>query len=788
MGKRVCSFFLPDSLFSFSSFFFFFLSFFLSFFLLRFYDNEGHSLFPEPSSDVPYTPSTLHLLPPDIHKPAMINNLHLFCYPEGMYIRAVGEAEPPKFHPFVMTDELADIKYGACISFDVPLAADDPSQPPPKWRPEASSAAVVSASASASASVVFPRVPSKPSIVDQLPTSLKLMASRSSETTGGSDRFSTETPSSSPASSLSPSDSAENLITKQKIAAAAARGGLHNRSEDDCLPSIGFEVSPSSSAGMLDSPDSPKSIFRSPPDTPQRKSAISPSSSVVELQSATSIKSSASRVTFQSRGRATSISELVDQPTRPRSRSPNPLRRAPQQPSNSLPSSSTLSSSPPSSSYSSTSSLPATTSSLPLPANALSPAPMRKASGKLHPLDPSKRPVSSLHSASMAPSLSAMKPVLPPSAPKPQRWPLAMPKITPFASPAPQSQPEWLGRCSICIVSRWPFFEFFREYLTTILYLAEQPGGMACPIEHYFKCLVYSAPVPPPTAAVLGLGLSFTIEDIKLPPLSRPALFDFPAIDFPLRFIFKALDIENVLLIIAAILTEKKILFVSSSYSLLTYAAESFVSLIYPLTWSPHTYVPILPLKLIEAVQAPTPFIMGLHSAHIAEISEQSRQGLVVVALDQNIVMSSTDLAEVPRKESRLLSSILMRILHPEIVDMDLVQLPKTASAPTPDNFRWQNSQIRLAFLSFTASLLTDYRQYTQTSDFDIGGFLGTKDASSQAFFSQFTETQGFQNLLRDSMISGPPPLISRLLDCTAQADTIDSLLLLYHGSRCPGT
>src|SRR3989338_6568001 len=206
---------------------------------------------------------------------------------------------------------------------------------------------------------------------------------------------------------------------------------------------------------------------------------------------------------------------------------------------------------------------------------------------------------------------------------------------------------------------------------------------------------------------------------------------------------------------------------------------ESFVALMYPLTWSPHTYVPILPLNLIETIQAPTPFIMGLHASFVPDISQQSREGLVIVALDQNIVMSSIPLPEIPRKESRLLSSILMRILHPEIIDMDLVQLPKSGSTAPHDNFRWQNFQIRLSFLSFIASLLSDYRLYTQTSDFDQEGFLIAK-TSNKEFFAQFIGTQAFQNLLRDSMISGAPPLFAKLLDCDTQPETVEDLVALF--------
>lgn len=49
--------------------------------------------------------------------------------------------------------------------------------------------------------------------------------------------------------------------------------------------------------------------------------------------------------------------------------------------------------------------------------------------------------------------------------------------------------------------------------------------------------------------------------------------------------------------------------------------AESMTCLLFPFTW-PHVYVPILPASLQHFLDAPVPYVMGLHSREINIPSE----------------------------------------------------------------------------------------------------------------------------------------------------------------------
>ena len=78
-----------------------------------------------------------------------------------------------------------------------------------------------------------------------------------------------------------------------------------------------------------------------------------------------------------------------------------------------------------------------------------------------------------------------------------------------------------------------------------------------------------------------------------------------------------------------------RVLLVASQYALLTAAAEGACALLRPLCWQ-HVYIPVLPAPLLEYVEAPTPYLMGLHCCGLPEPA--ALDGITVVDLDRNQV------------------------------------------------------------------------------------------------------------------------------------------------------
>ncbi|KAF2075800.1 hypothetical protein CYY_002883 [Polysphondylium violaceum] len=218
---------------------------------------------------------------------------------------------------------------------------------------------------------------------------------------------------------------------------------------------------------------------------------------------------------------------------------------------------------------------------------------------------------------------------------------------------------------------------------------------------------------------------------------------NLPDLDIPFHLLFHLLGLRNAIKLFSFALHERKILFLSSNSSLLTVACETLTYLLYPFVWH-HVYIPILPDLLIDFLQAPTPFIVGM-------IQHPSKpkidyQDIVVVDLDNQELNCSNLISNVPECESLKLENELRRILYP-----DLDTLSTAFPVHRDDGFS-MNQQIRSAFLAFFVSFFYDIDEYryllrkypTPITTFNKSSFLMKhSDPSIVTFLSELIETSG---------------------------------------------
>lgn len=60
---------------------------------------------------------------------------------------------------------------------------------------------------------------------------------------------------------------------------------------------------------------------------------------------------------------------------------------------------------------------------------------------------------------------------------------------------------------------------------------------------------------------------------------------------------------------------------VSPTCSTLSQCCHAIVALLYPFVWQ-HTYIPVLPPAMLDIVCTPTPFIVGLLSSSLPQLTE----------------------------------------------------------------------------------------------------------------------------------------------------------------------
>ena len=230
------------------------------------------------------------------------------------------------------------------------------------------------------------------------------------------------------------------------------------------------------------------------------------------------------------------------------------------------------------------------------------------------------------------------------------------PFSTTFASPTGtvRQRKVYAPRCLVTL-SLHPFLSQCRSFLTELYRLSLVPSVV--PLEHYIANFINEIPLPPFGELKVQYSISNKLIYFFRPPANNPLLFTH----YPLRLLFECLDSDNALRLIEAVLTEQRVLLLSTKLSALTVVAETLLHLIFPLRW-PHVYIPLLPRSLIDFLYAPMPFIIGMHHAWVkGQLTGEMAADMVIVDLDANRVTqfngaaASKRVRQLPAKERKKL-------------------------------------------------------------------------------------------------------------------------------------
>ena len=120
--------------------------------------------------------------------------------------------------------------------------------------------------------------------------------------------------------------------------------------------------------------------------------------------------------------------------------------------------------------------------------------------------------------------------------------------------------------------------------------------------------------------------------------------------------LFRCLSLENVMALFEFAMSESRIIFLSSHTSMLHLACHALASLLYPFKWA-SVFIPILPARLISALEAPCPYIVGIERRY--EKIELPDDDYVLVDLDNDTIDATSQPVRLPRQIRRKLHSLL---------------------------------------------------------------------------------------------------------------------------------
>ncbi|KAJ3226977.1 hypothetical protein HDU81_006988 [Chytriomyces hyalinus] len=233
---------------------------------------------------------------------------------------------------------------------------------------------------------------------------------------------------------------------------------------------------------------------------------------------------------------------------------------------------------------------------------------------------------------------------------------------------------------AVGIVSRWAFFDLFSDWLKEMVRVVKSDDSLIrngdgfddeererkpqavrvnIPLERLLVNLIHEIPLPPPGRVEVKISIGrFNLF------CSRPAVNSIQALqNFSLYPLFRCLSVANIVTLVELALAEKRIVFLSSHYSMLTVACESLCLLLYPFSWQYH-YIPILPASGIQLLQASFPYIVGVHKDYFykqEELEPEWRTDVTIVDLDSNTITCDSLPPQFPPRDRRKLLARLLK-------------------------------------------------------------------------------------------------------------------------------
>ncbi|KAK5997040.1 DENN domain-containing protein [Cladobotryum mycophilum] len=172
--------------------------------------------------------------------------------------------------------------------------------------------------------------------------------------------------------------------------------------------------------------------------------------------------------------------------------------------------------------------------------------------------------------------------------------------------------------------------------------------------------------------------------------------------------LFRCLSLENIVALFEYAMSESRIIFLSSHTSMLHLACHALANLLYPLKWA-SIFIPVLPARLISALEAPCPYIIGVERRY--ERIDLPEDDYVLVDLDKDTIDATSQPHRLPRQHRRKLMSLLQVAAPHKLRYGVTTGPPPYAMESFPyDSFSSENNSVFTmlspVFNAFTSSLV----------------------------------------------------------------------------------
>nr|AIG51125.1 stomatal cytokinesis defective 1 [Gossypium hirsutum] len=304
----------------------------------------------------------------------------------------------------------------------------------------------------------------------------------------------------------------------------------------------------------------------------------------------------------------------------------------------------------------------------------------------------------------------------------------------------------------ICVVSRSPCFRVLREALEEIFALCFSPSGSSKPLWDVIAHIVSNVPLPTPGKERVLFAIDNCLLSVEVPPKDGLPHADVFTSDPSIR-------------------------------GHMPFDLSISVAVRWAISITEYSFG-------VDYIDAPTPYMMGLHSG--VDTSNLGMDGVVIVDLEFNQITTTEEIPPIPEPELSLLRGEILKLLHPNVVGIDLMRANFCGSSDQNlkiINKPWgedHDLQLRLIFLKFFASILAGYRNFMEnnaTHVFNTQAFLKKRSRStnqpSEPMIAQFLDSHGFLDYLESGLGSGEKndKLLDKLQDALGRGQNPLSIL-----------
>jgi WD40 repeat protein len=208
------------------------------------------------------------------------------------------------------------------------------------------------------------------------------------------------------------------------------------------------------------------------------------------------------------------------------------------------------------------------------------------------------------------------------------------------AGDIPEGKRLWVP-IGICLTSSLPVIGTMEAMLLrlceALVAKGISAGSSNCLVRDELANLIcfYQRPIPGVVQCSVPFLRGENFHITLPPPDGMPALPHGNAV----ASVCRLLGADGFTYMLAAVLTECKIIIHSSDIANLCLVSEVMLALIYPFAWT-LPYIPVLPVEMMEFIEAPLSYFLGVPSCNMKQIDPLLLEDVVVVDLDRDFASS----------------------------------------------------------------------------------------------------------------------------------------------------